>query len=119
MVVKGRETAKEVSLAIAAAPCGDCASASGRDVGSGRRLKCGRLTAVQLVCLELVVCSKSRVKARVTSGLLRSTSPSRCRWPSLFEPALVEVTQVNATAALDCPVTTTIATLEPSNPTCK
>jgi hypothetical protein len=42
MAVKGRETAKEVSLAMAAAPCGDCASASGRTVGSGRRLKCGR-----------------------------------------------------------------------------
>jgi hypothetical protein len=105
MAVKGRETEKEVSLAITAAPCGDCASASasGRTVGSGQRLKCGRLTAVQLVCLELVVCSKSRVRARVTSGLLRSTSPSRCRWPSLFEPALVEVTQVKAIACLGLP----------------
>lgn len=105
-------TAKEVSLAIAAAPFGGCASANGRSVGSGRRLKCGRWTAVQLVCLERVVCRKSRVRARVKSGLLRSTSPTRCRWPSLFELALVEVTQVNAIVALDCPATATIATLE-------
>lgn len=74
MAVKGRVTAKEVSLTIAAAPFGGCASANGRTVGSGRRLKCGRLTAGQLVCLERVVCSKSRVRARVKSGLLRSTS---------------------------------------------
>ena len=105
-------TAKEVSLAIAAAPFGGCASANGRSVGSGRRLKCGRWTAVQLVCLERVVCRKSRVRARVKSGLLRSTSPTRCRWPSLFELALVEVTQVNAIVALDFPATATIATLE-------
>jgi hypothetical protein len=105
-------TAKEVSLAIAAAPFGGCASASERTVGSGRRLKCGRWKAVQFVCLELVVCRKSRVRARVESGLLRSTSPNRCRWPNFLEPALVEVTQVNAVVALDCPTTTTIATLE-------
>jgi hypothetical protein len=29
-------------------------------------------------------CSKSRVRARMKSGLLHSTSPSRFRWPSLF-----------------------------------
>jgi hypothetical protein len=52
------------------------------------------------------------VRARVESGLLRSTSSNRCRWPSLLEPALVEVTQVNAVVALDCSATTTIATLE-------
>jgi hypothetical protein len=105
-------TAKEVSLAMAAAPFGGCASASERTVGSGRRLKCGRWKAVQLVCLELVVCRRSRVRARVESSLLHSTSSNRYRWPSLLEPALVEVTQVNAVVALDCSATTTIATLE-------
>lgn len=51
MAVNGRVTAKEVSLAIVATPFGECTNR--RIVGSGRRLKCGRWTAVQLACLEV------------------------------------------------------------------
>jgi hypothetical protein len=74
----------------------------------------GRLRSLYISSLWLVVCSKSRVRARVTSGLLRSTS-QQPEPMSLAKPFRVRASRSHASErnhCLDCPATTTIATLE-------